>query len=155
MLANIDPTSSQHVGTVCADNQHQFEKTVELMSQEEAASCLIIAAIIDDDEKKRRGKTRNWIKRRGEQGFYLNIVQELRAEDTNTYKEMMRMSFETFMQLLHNIEPYISPSESFHDNKIVTAQERLVLTIRFLATGDFPFFELPIPNIRKSNFIYY
>ena len=65
------------------------------MSQEEAAACLIIATITDDDEKKRRGKTRNWIKRRGEQGFYLNIVQELRAEDTNTYKETMRMSFET------------------------------------------------------------
>ena len=59
------------------------------MAQQEAAACLAIALLVDDD-KKGRGKTRNWIKRREEKGYFLNIVKELNAEDTSIYKEMMR-----------------------------------------------------------------
>ena len=31
---------------------------------------------------------------------YVNLVQELRAEDTNAYKEMMRMDFNSFGEIL-------------------------------------------------------
>ena len=104
----------------------------------EAVSCLMIAVLVDssDEEESGRGKTRKWIKRRSSHGFYNTIIEELRCEDTNTYKEMMRMSYETCKELLHFIEPLITPQESFNGNGIIVAAERLALPIRFLATGE-------------------
>ena len=40
--------------------------------------------ILEEDGKRenRRGKTRGWVRRRGEKAYYNNIVQELMIEDT-------------------------------------------------------------------------
>ena len=107
------------------------------MSECEAAACLIIAFMVDDDNKKSRGSTRKWIRRREEEGIYANLVQELLVEDTRTYREMMRMSYKSFKKILGFIEPHITPK----DSAVIGAQlmrpaERLVLAIRFLATGE-------------------
>ena len=75
------------------------------------------------------------MKKRKEKGFYTNIIHELRIEDTEAYKEMMRMTHEGFLEILRYIEPYISP-QSVRGTKIITASRRLALTIRFLATGE-------------------
>ena len=81
------------------------------MRECEAAACLIIALIIDDD-KKTRGSTRKWIRRREKEGMYANLVQELLVEDTRTYREIMKMSFESFKKILGFIEPHITPKDS-------------------------------------------
>ena len=48
----------------------------------EAATLVVLCELLDsDDEKPTRGKTRNWIKRREERGYFSNIVQELKIED--------------------------------------------------------------------------
>ena len=36
----------------------------------------------DEDRKRGRGKTRQWIRRRDERGYFNNIVKELAIEDT-------------------------------------------------------------------------
>lgn len=89
-----------------------------------------------DKERHSRGKTRQWIKRRETHGFFQNIVRELIAEDTQTYREMMRMTYTDFLALLRVIEPYIAPCQIVGGNKVITAVERLTLTIRYLATGE-------------------
>ena len=66
----------------------------------------------------------------------MNLVQELLLEDTKAYKEMMRVDYNCFKQILQYIEPYISLSESFHGTIIITALKRLVLAIRFFATRE-------------------
>ena len=76
------------------------------MSECEAAACLIITLMIDDDDKKARGS------RREEEGMYANLVQELLIEDTRAYREMMRMSYESFKKILGFIEPHITPKDS-------------------------------------------
>lgn len=58
------------------------------------------------------------------------------VEDTPAYREMMRMSYEDFMVLLEIIEPHITPRQVQGGQKVITAPERLTLTIRFLATGE-------------------
>ena len=63
-------------------------------------------------------------------------MYELRIQDSDTYKEMMRMTYDTFCVLLNYIEPYISPTERYFGTKVIKATERLVLTSRFLATGE-------------------
>ena len=79
------------------------------MAERKAVACLLLALLDDDDKKRRRGPTRNWIKRREEEGIYSNLVQELLVEDTVTYREMMRMDFDCFKKILEMIEPDITP----------------------------------------------
>ena len=105
------------------------------MSECEAVACLVIALILDEDKKK-RGPIRLWIRLREEEGMISNLVQELLVEDAKTYREMMRMNYESFKQILGFIEPYITPKQSTIGTKIVSPAERLVLTIRFLATDE-------------------
>ena len=57
-------------------------------------------------------------------------------EDTASFKQMLRMDYETFLNLLVAIEPFISPQESNHGVPTIEANERLILTLRFLATGE-------------------
>ena len=54
----------------------------------------------DESVRVKRGKTRKWIKRRQEKGYFNNIVEELRVEDTASYREMMRKEYETFQDIL-------------------------------------------------------
>ena len=60
--------------------------------------------------KPRRGKTRGWIRRREEKGYFNNtVVQELMIEDTPGYHEMMRMTHDDFLEILRLMEPDITP----------------------------------------------
>ena len=93
--------------------------------------------MIDDDDKKTRGSTRKRIRRREEEGMFTNLVQELLVEDTRTYREMMRMSYESLKKILGFIEPHITPKVSaVIGAQLIRPTERLVLAIRFLVTGE-------------------
>ena len=107
------------------------------MTEKEAAAFILLALALDDDEKRKRGPKRKWIQRREEEGLYANVVQELMVEDNTIYREMTRMDYDRFKHILQLIEPYITPENSgVSGQRVVTAAERLVLTIRFLATGE-------------------
>ena len=106
------------------------------MNSRRVAATMICFVLRDDDEVKTRGKTRSWIKRRKQRGAFLNIVHELRMEDTASFKEMLRIDYGTFLNLLAAIEPFISPQESYHGVPTIKANERLTLTLRFLVTGE-------------------
>ena len=102
----------------------------------------VVAAIdmlesLDEDMYTKRGKTRKWIKRREEKGYFNNIVKELCLEDTASYKEMLQMNHASFLFILKNIESDIMPIELMRGgNKVIYAAERLTLILRFLATGE-------------------
>ena len=75
--------------------------------------ALVVLGLIDSDEEKeegsnRRSKTRNWITEREELGYYTNVVQEVRMEDTDVFKELMRIDFEHFTEILNLIEPDVT-----------------------------------------------
>ena len=69
-----------------------------------------------------------------EVGYYTNIAQEFQMQDTNGFKEIMRMNFEHFKEIINLIELDIMPQEIVGGNKVISAAERL--TIRFLALGE-------------------
>ena len=111
------------------------------MANKQALNALVILELLDSedeegDNKNGRGKTREWLKRRRELGYYTNIVQELLLEDTKGFKEMMRMDYKYFKEILNLVEPDITPQEIIGGNKGISAAERLTLTLRFLATGE-------------------
>lgn len=75
--------------------------------------ALVVLGLIDSDEEKEEGsngrsKTRNWITEREELGYYTNVVQEVRMEDTDVFKELMRIDFEHFKEILNLIEPDVT-----------------------------------------------
>ena len=90
--------------------------------------------------KRGRGKTRQWIGRRDERGYFNNIVKELAIEDTAEYKDMMRMSHAVFQRILSYIEQditrkqviYLSERKISPDNKPHQEPDRLLATHKIL-----------------------
>ena len=63
------------------------------MAAYNGAVVMVLTKLVDShDEKPRRGKTREWIKRRRESGYFQNIFQELKIEDRMDFKDKFRMS---------------------------------------------------------------
>ena len=65
--------------------------------------------IDSDDEKPTRGKTREWVKRLEQSGYFNNIVQELNVEDRLGFREMFRMDVGDFEFIPSKIRHLISP----------------------------------------------
>ena len=57
-------------------------------------------------------------------------------EDTASFKQMLRMDYDTFLNLSAATEPFISPQASYYGVPTIEANERLILTLHFLATGE-------------------
>ena len=100
-------------------------------------AAIILLEILQEDERRqnRRGKTRGWIRKREEKGYVNNTVQELMIKDTPGYREMMRMTHNDFLEILRLVEPDITHRQVTGGHKVISAAERLTLTIGFLATG--------------------
>ena len=108
------------------------------MRKRKAVAAMIILELLEGDEERnwKRGKTRKWIRRREQQGYFGNIVRELSIEDTAGYKEMMRMSHKEFLDILQLIEKDITPKQIIGGTKVICAKARLTVAIRFLATRE-------------------
>ena len=86
--------------------------------------------VLNHENKKRgRGKTRQWIRRRGGRGYFNNIVKELAIEDKTEYKDMVRMSQADFKRIPSYIEQDITRKQVLGGNKVISPKERLALTI--------------------------
>jgi hypothetical protein len=82
----------------------------------------------------RRMWSRAWLQMRRTRSFYINtLLQELRAEDVDKYKNYMRISKETFNMLLEKVRLYIKKQDT-KMRQSISAEERLDVTLRFLAT---------------------
>ena len=98
---------------------------------------IVLSELADsDDEKRRRGKTRDWVRRRDELGMYATLIKELIVEDRCSFKQMFRMSVEDFEIVLQNINDLISPEEVQGGHCPISPDERLALTLKYLATGE-------------------
>ena len=81
------------------------------MSVYKGALVMALKELVNsDDEKPRWGKTREWIKKRREKGFFQNIFQELKVEDRTVLKDMFRMSATDYEFSLSQIFDLISPN---------------------------------------------
>ena len=64
---------------------------------EDLAAVMVLNELVDsDDEKPTRAKTRKWIRKRKERGYFTNIIQELIAEDRYGFREMFRIDVGDF-----------------------------------------------------------
>ena len=76
--------------------------------------ALVMVELFDSEEEeetKERGMTRSWFKKREELGYFTNNVRELQLEDTEGFKDMMRMDLKHFNEILKLIAPDITSHE--------------------------------------------
>ena len=91
-----------------------------------------------DDEavvRRPRGPDRTWIRERKNKGAYCNIFKELELTDSEGFRRFMRMDVGTFNDLVNIIGQDITKKDTTMRTAI-PPQERLALTLRFLATGE-------------------
>ena len=107
-----------------------------------AFACLAVIAILLNKRRKRKVKrnrkvwVKEWIKNRPNQGAYNNLMKELKALDTSSYRNFVRMSSSTFEELLVKVAPLIVRQDT-RIRKAICPGERLAITLRYLATGTY------------------
>jgi hypothetical protein len=103
---------------------------------------LLAAAIVvlsSSTKRKRSCWTREWVLRRHELGVNSRLLTELRVEDPSQYQNFLRMTAINIEDLIQKICPLIGKK----DTKLrpaITVQERLFVTLRYLATGEYGYF---------------
>lgn len=106
-----------------------------------AAQFVAISDIAEKEEnsqrkqKKRNIWVKDWVQRREDNGCYAKLMQELRVEEPQLYKNFVRMSVSDFNHLLELVTQRIQKQDTSM-RRSISAGERLALCLRFLATGD-------------------
>lgn len=95
--------------------------------------------IIDENEcdnnYNRRCWTRPWLLKRKERGAFHTIFKELSIQDSVGFSEFMRMPYSKFLALAAVIGP-LTEKKDTQMREAISSQERLALTLRYLATGE-------------------
>lgn len=102
-----------------------------LSKKQKVGLALVLST--DLEAKKRRNKrlwAKQWLLKR-KQLSHVNIVKELDSDD---FRNFMRMDHETFHELLDLVKPYITKQDTIM-REAVTAAERLIVTLKYLASG--------------------
>lgn len=81
---------------------------------------------------------RHWIRRRPRLGAFHALLQELADEDLQSYKNFLRMDKQTFEELERLVSPLIKKQDTVM-REAIKPSERLALTLRFPATGNYIF----------------
>ncbi|XP_072275288.1 uncharacterized protein [Pyxicephalus adspersus] len=97
-----------------------------------ALMCLL-SAEEEDIEKKRRMWCKDWLLDR-DNISHENLLSELRHSFPDDYKNYLRMSDVCFQQLLSAVGPFLQKQDTFM-RKSITPEQRLIATLRYLATG--------------------
>lgn len=103
-----------------------------------ASSFVLMKALIKNKTSKTKRKRRWWMTSLySNRGVYSGtmLLNDLQKESGDHFKNCCRMSYETFNQLLTLVEPKIR-KEDTKFRKAILSNERLALTLRYLATGD-------------------
>lgn len=83
---------------------------------------------------------RDWITLREERGIYHQLVKELETGNRVAYKEFFRMTKQQFCFLVEKVSPLIEKKQQpLPINSVqstIKPDERLTVTLRYLATGE-------------------
>ena len=101
-----------------------------LLADNDIAMGVIMWYMLNKTQRKRRiCDARNILKKRKTQGYYNNLIAEMRLNDRESFKNFHRMTPKVFDDLLYIIGPMIQKDAGLTLNPI-TAGERLSLTLR-------------------------
>lgn len=75
-----------------------------------------------------------WLREHYNQGAFPNLLQFLRRNDSDAFRNYLRMDHICFEDLLKRIGPLIEKQDTNY-RRAIPADERLAITLRFLASG--------------------
>ena len=111
-------------------------------SDEELETTLCLALLHRRRQRRKMRVTRRyWVRpifaQRAQRGAYRHLVQELRLTDRDYHFLYLRMSKESFDYLLSLVSPMLSRRNYYSRARAeISPAERLVVTLRYLATGN-------------------
>lgn len=100
-------------------------------------SAIVTICLLLKKKKKQRKRVwvRPWIARRDMKGIHQNLLKELQYEDLECYKNYLRMDEATFKFVVSKVSGFIT-KQTTHLRNPISAEDRLMVTLRFLATGE-------------------
>lgn len=98
-----------------------------------ALSVGTIMLFEEEKKKKKRVWVKEWLQRR-EQFTHLRLLRCIQSCEPIDVINYLRMDYDTFQELLIRIKPLIERKNTLF-REAVSAEERLLATLRFLATG--------------------
>ena len=93
-----------------------------------------LSALVATSDDKCRKKRKMWAKnlfQKRKTFTHANLLKEL---DSNDFRNFLRMDEECFINLLDLVKPFIQRRNTVF-RESVSAEERLIVTLRYLATG--------------------
>lgn len=105
------------------------------LSNEECIAIGVAVGIALFDKKKRPKKkwSKNWLLQR-KTYCHMNLIRELRENEKSDFLNYLRMDECRFSFLLNLVTPEIEKQNTVM-REAVSAEERLIVTLRYLATG--------------------
>ena len=97
-------------------------------------SAFVMKTLIGRRCKRRRIWAHQWLLNR-KNSFFNTTLKELEEQDEVRFANFLRMNSTTFQELLALVAPHITHQQT-HLRETIPAEERLVITLRFLATGE-------------------
>jgi len=105
------------------------------LREAELVAAVYVALAINKRRKvKRKCWVKNWVRRRERQGAYTQLIRELQLEDAQQFRNFTRMSAVEVQSLVNMRGPVIGKQDTAMRNAI-SVEERVMVTLRFLATG--------------------
>ncbi|CAN8031991.1 unnamed protein product [Ixodes persulcatus] len=102
-----------------------------------AAAAAVLVLLLCEDESPPK-KTRPWVKpyiqKREQTGAHHSLTRDL-LKDPNEFRRYLRMTPEVFQRLADGIRADVQKQDTVMRTAI-SAEERLEMTLRFLASGD-------------------
>ncbi|KAG8240215.1 hypothetical protein J437_LFUL004675, partial [Ladona fulva] len=108
------------------------------MSQQRLAALVIAYSILKrrrKSEQKRSCWVKPWILRRSELGACSTLAKELRIEDTLQFRNFVRMSAQQLQFMVELLGPIIGKKDTKF-RRAISVHDRVMVTLRFLASGD-------------------
>ena len=116
-------------------------EVVRWQTQRVAACVLVMLYVNRRRRNRKRWKNRKvwtkpYISRNLTLRAYNMLVQELRAEDAAAFRNFFRMDQTCFEELLKMVKTQLQRQDT-NMRKSIPAGEKLALTLRYLATGEY------------------
>lgn len=86
-------------------------------------------------KKSREVWVREWLQKRKEKGCTENLVKELDLQMPALFTNFLRLSKDNFKLLMGFVAPMIARNDTVL-REAISARERLMITMRYLATGE-------------------
>ena len=124
-----------------------------LLRQYIVSELINCSEVIKKKRRQRRWWVREWIKNRHRSGAIYLIEQELQFKYSEDFKNLLRMSENDFAFLLERVSLSIQKADT-NMREAIPSKTKLMITLRYLATGDsFKslefFFKIPKSTISK------